>query len=137
MPTNKRLFGDRGEYLARMFLVKHGFRIITQNYLRRCGEIDIVAKSENDSVIHFIEVKSVSCETFGGELQTITGGSIKDIHRPEDNVDGRKIRKIIRTANLFLLENKLVDIKIQFDLITVKFRPDGGARIKYLPNINF
>ena len=59
--TEKRKTGNLGEDLACRFLMKHEFNISERNYLKKCGEIDIIA--DKGSKIHFIEVKSVSCET--------------------------------------------------------------------------
>src|SRR3989338_4950572 len=58
--TDKRVLGDMGENVACMFMMKHGFEIIERNYLRKGGEIDIVAKKNGG--IRFIEVKSVKHE---------------------------------------------------------------------------
>ncbi len=53
--TEKRILGDLGEDLACKFLLKKDFVIIERNYLRKWGEIDIIAKK--NAKIHFIEVK--------------------------------------------------------------------------------
>ena len=62
--TEKRKTGNLGEDLACRFLMKRGFDVIERNYLKKCGEIDIIAT--NKGKIHFIEVKSVSHETIPG-----------------------------------------------------------------------
>ena len=54
MPSKKRKIGDLGEYYASMFLVKHGFNIIKRNYLKKWGEIDIIARRAEFLI--FIEV---------------------------------------------------------------------------------
>ena len=56
--TEKRKLGDIGENIACDFLKRRGFEIIERNYLRKWGEIDIVARKRN--VIRFVEVKSVN-----------------------------------------------------------------------------
>ena len=43
--TEKRKTGNLGEDLACRFLMKHGFNIIERNYLKKCGEIDIIAQT--------------------------------------------------------------------------------------------
>lgn len=132
MVTKKRLLGDFGELNARMFLVKHGFKIIRSNYTKRCGEIDIIAR-KNDS-IHFIEVKTVSRETIYGNQSFSKGQSV---YRPGENVDRIKLLKIQKTANLFILENNLNNIDFQIDLITVVFvRGWERPLIEYFENVN-
>jgi len=59
MVSKSRKTGDLGESIACRFLINKGFSIVERNYLKKWGEIDIIAKK--DGKAHFIEVKSVSC----------------------------------------------------------------------------
>ena len=56
--------GKVGECIAVKFLENKGFEIIEQNYRKKYGEIDIIA--QKGKILHFIEVKSVSCEKISG-----------------------------------------------------------------------
>lgn len=85
--------GSLGEDLACRYLSDQGYVILGRNYRKRFGEIDIIALRDN--VVHFVEVKSVSCET------PSTGN---DVSRPEDRVDSAKIRRIGMTAECYLGE---------------------------------
>lgn len=49
--------GSAGEKVVAQYLTESGYSIIVQNYRKRYGEIDIIAK-KNDK-IHFIEVKTM------------------------------------------------------------------------------
>jgi putative endonuclease len=112
--TEKRKTGNLGEDLACRFLMKHGFTVIERNYLKKCGEIDIIAKLNN--ILHFIEVKSVSCETIPG----VSGETNNDYFRPEDNVHPWKLERIIKTIQIYLMENNVPhETNWQFDVITV------------------
>lgn len=51
-----KAIGDKGEDYAVKYLKKHGYRIIERNYLKRYGEIDIIA--ENKEYLVFVEVKT-------------------------------------------------------------------------------
>jgi len=94
--TEKRKLGDIGEGVACVFLEKNGFIIIEKNYLRKWGEIDIVAKKAD--VIHFVEVKSVSCVTFD---------NISGDYRPEDNMHPWKLKRLSRVIQTYLLDRKI------------------------------
>ena len=104
--------GKLGEDLACRFLVKHGFGLIQRNYLKKCGEIDIIAQKDN--IIHFIEVKSVSRENLD-----IVSGETGD-YRPEDNMHPWKLQRLSRTIQTYLLDKGVSDeTGWQFDVITV------------------
>ena len=57
----KNQIGAYGEQIAVNYLKKQGFIILDTNYLKKWGEIDVVARKT--SIIHFVEVKTVSYET--------------------------------------------------------------------------
>lgn len=121
--------GELGEDLAVKFLAKEGFSIIERNYTRRFGEIDIIAKNKN--VLHFIEVKSVSCET----LDTYVTHETKRI-RPEENMTPKKIEKMARTLQNYLLENGTRETEWQIDLLCVFIDMDQKkARVQPYWNI--
>ena len=113
--TEKRKTGNLGEDLACRFLMKRGFDVIERNYLKKCGEIDIIAK--NKGKIHFIEVKSVSHETtLSVSVETNGNGGF----RPEDNVHPWKLQRLARTIQVYLQEkNVSSETDWQFDVITV------------------
>ena len=117
--TEKRRLGDIGENVACEFLERRGFEIIERNYLKKWGELDIVAKKSN--IIHFVEVKSVTHGTMG--------------YRPEDNMHPWKLKRLSRAMQTYLLEKKL-DNDWQLDLITVKIDQESRkARAEILENI--
>lgn len=88
--------GRGGEDIACQFLIRKGYWIIGRNYRKKWGEIDIVA--EKDETVRFIEVKAVSVRggDFSREMQRL----------PEELVHRRKLRKIARTAALYMEEKK-------------------------------
>ena len=111
--TEKRKTGNLGEDLACRFLMKHGFETVDRNYLKKCGEIDIIARKDNK--LHFIEVKSVSCETISNVSAKTNNG-----YRPEDNVHPWKLQRLARTIQIYLTEKNVSDeTEWQFDVITV------------------
>ena len=99
---NKRRFGGEGEAEARAFLERKGLKILEMNYRRPTGEIDIVARHRRAVV--FVEVKRRSSLRFG---------------RPSEAVDRAKQLHILRTAQLYLQENRLEDMPVRFDIVEV------------------
>lgn len=129
--TAKRRLGDIGENIACEFLKKHGFELIERNYLRKWGEIDIIARKAG--IIRFIEVKSVSHATYQGEGLAVTQETSS--YRPEDNMHPWKLRRLGRTIQTYLLHKKL-DCDWQLDLITVKMdMKTRHARVEMIENI--
>lgn len=82
--------GRIGEDTVMKHFVKLGFKILDRNYRKKWGEIDIIAKKDN--ILHFIEVKAVSCETDF------------DNYLPEENVHSFKRKKLARAVNTYLAE---------------------------------
>jgi putative endonuclease len=107
--SSKQKTGELGETIACQFLKRRGFFIIERNYTKKCGEIDIIAR-RND-IVHFIEVKSVSCENF----DSVSGRL--DRHRPEDQAHVRKRKRISRTLEIYFQEHGAGEW--QFDLLSV------------------
>ncbi len=99
-----------GEGVAVQFLQSKGFRVIERNYLKPWGEIDIIA--EKGDCVRFIEVKTVSREI----LPDVSRES--SYYRPEELVDTRKLRKIARTAALYM-ETTRDNREYQIDVVGV------------------
>jgi putative endonuclease len=111
--TDKRKLGDIGENVACEYLRRRGFEIVERNYLRKWGEIDIVARKAG--VIHFVEVKSVSREN----LPPIGSHGTSEGYRAEDNMHPWKLKRLYRTIESYLLHRKQAG-EWQLDLVTVK-----------------
>ncbi len=130
--------GKLGEDLASKWLVSRGYKIITRNYLKKYGEIDIVAllpagQAEETRVIHFIEVKSVSYETKIDMERAVSHGT----WRPEENVHYEKQRRLSRVIEVWLSENKYTD-KWQIDILAVRIvSRERIARFSMLTNVIF
>ncbi|MBQ4284708.1 MAG: YraN family protein [Lachnospira sp.] len=67
---NKRKVGEQWEIHATEYLKNKGYDIIEHNYRCRMGEIDIIAKEQEQLV--FVEVKYRSGRTLGYSLEAIT-----------------------------------------------------------------
>ncbi len=93
--------GALGEQYAAAYLIKKGYTIAERNFRSRFGEIDIIA--ENDEFAAFVEVKTRSADY---------------ISRPAEAVTLQKRRKIIKTAQYYLLNNEK-GLQPRFDVIEI------------------
>jgi len=89
--------GRTGEDIAAQFIERKGFKILARNYRKPWGEIDIIA--EKGGVVRFVEVKAVSRERLPDVSREMD-------YRPEEMVDSRKLRKLARTAALYMEAHK-------------------------------
>ena len=106
----KRRLGNVGEDIACEFLKRKGFVLLERNYLRKWGEIDVIAL--RDEVVRFVEVKAVSREIGEGS------GSREMDYRPEELVGAMKLQKLARTAALYMAATR-DDREYQIDVIGV------------------
>jgi putative endonuclease len=125
--TNKRATGDRGEEFSIIYLKDRGYRILERNYLRKWGEIDIIALKKG--VLYFVEVKT-----------QIANFHINSPHwfRPEDNLHRRKLQRIKRTIQSYLWETqRSIESEWEFSAITVILKRGSHDlyRIEHLENL--
>ncbi|MDD5050560.1 MAG: YraN family protein [Candidatus Pacebacteria bacterium] len=98
--------GIKGEDIACKYLEKKGYSIVCRNYLKKWGEIDIVA--HKDKKLYFVEVKTVSREiNLSGpkDVPRLPGqGVTDDEYRPEENIHDWKLKRLGRVVQSYLLE---------------------------------
>lgn len=100
---NRRQTGSEKEMRVQEYLQRQGYEILARNFYTRQGEIDIIATK--DGYLVFIEVKYRAGERFGA---------------PEEAVDCRKQKKIIRVARYYMYVNRLPsDTPCRFDVAGV------------------
>lgn len=95
--------GIKGEELAVAFLIEKGYEILERNWYSSHKEIDIIALHNGWIII--IEVKTRS-----GDYLLL----------PEEAVNKKKIRKIIKAAHHYIRMND-INIPARFDVISVVF----------------
>lgn len=123
MTTNKRIFGDLGEKIAKEYLENNGYKTIDQNYSKRWGEIDLIAESADRELV-FVEIKTRETD------------NTPSAFLPEDSVNYIKQQKIIKTAQTFLYENKYSDDTFwRIDVIAIEIDKNSHkAKIRHLKN---
>jgi putative endonuclease len=104
-----REVGNIAEDKAAKYLQGLGYEIIDRNFYSRFGEIDIIAKK--DKILHFVEVKS--------------GKNFDPVYA----LTPRKLDKIIKTVNYYILKNK-INISFSIDAVIIR-----GNEIEFLENI--
>ncbi len=119
--------GILGEKIAENYLRNKGYEILDKNYSFRIstgpktGEIDIVVK-KND-IISFIEVK------------TLADRGRASIISPEEKVDFGKQRKLVKTAESWLMKKKIpLNSKWQIDVIAIELNSNKKAKINHFEN---
>lgn len=124
---NKETTGQTGEKVAVSFLKEHGYEILALNFKndfgRRLGEIDIVAREKKTRQIVFVEVKTRDFQRYQDTL-------------PEENITYSKLRKLEKIAQFYLRINHLFTADYRFDAIAVLLdKENHKAQIRHLKNI--
>lgn len=134
--TDKRKLGDIGETVSCEFLRRRGFEIVDRNYLRKWGEIDIIAKKAG--IFRFVEVKSVSRENIDHVAHVTlrhAQGKPRDDFRPEENVHPAKLKRLHRAIQTYMLEKNL-DCDWQLDVAIVYINlKTRQARVEIIENV--
>lgn len=100
------------------YLSEKGYEILERNYQKRIGEIDLIAMNPKKDEIVFIEVKTRKTGTYG---------------RPEEAVDQRKLKKIEKTALLWLNENRKTNVLWRIDVLALELKSE--TKITHLKNV--
>ena len=114
--TQKQLIGEAAEGIAADFLRAKGLEILERNYLRRLGELDIVAR--DGDVLVIAEVRTRASNRYGGAAAS---------------VDPRKQRRIIRAASQLLQQRRdLARLRVRFDVIAVLEMDREKPRVEWI-----
>ena len=122
---NNLSVGKIGEDIACAYLEGRGFHIIERNFSRPWGELDIIARAQDKTLV-FVEVKAMKISRTRGAAEAIA---------PEDNMTPAKIRKTKKIAAMYANDNpKSVDENVgwRIDLITISIPEDADGPLTYL-----
>ena len=127
--ANNKQTGALGEAIARQYLEQHGYSIICSNYRKPWGEIDVIAKMQQQ--IHFVEVKTVSYETKHDLELAVAYGT----WRPEENVHPKKLAKLQRAIESWLSDYNWQG-EWQTDVVAVRIVPrETFSSVKLIENV--
>lgn len=96
-------FGKWGEDEAAHFLERKGYVILEKDWRLGKRDLDIIALTEDQSTIVFVEVKSRDSNAF---------------QKPEEAVDVPKMRNLAIAANGYIKQNG-ISIDVRFDIISI------------------
>jgi putative endonuclease len=114
--TQKQLIGQRAENIAADFLRDQGLEILERNYLRRLGELDIIARERDVLVI--AEVRTRGTDRYGGAAAS---------------VDPRKQLRLIRATSQLLQQRRdLSHLAVRFDVVAVSGIDGLSPRIDWI-----
>jgi putative endonuclease len=99
--ASKHLLGKKGEVLARDFLEKKTYRVITTNWKFSHLEVDIIAQFRNQIV--FVEVKTRTTKSFD------TSGEL---------ISRLKQRLLINAADIYVRMHR-IELAARMDLIVI------------------
>ena len=119
--TYRSEIGQFGENLACEYLVKGGYKIIERNFRQKWGEIDIIAKAPDKTLV-FVEVKTRSSIKFG---------------EPSDAVVPTKIRTIAKIGMLYALKADLYSLPMQIDVVSLLLDASGKViSMRHIKNVS-
>ena len=117
MKNDNKKVGLEGEKLAREYLKQQGYNILETNFYCRFGEIDIIAKINNE--ISFIEVKTRKQIRYGF---------------PAESVNDYKKKHMYKSVEFYTYLYNLYNFEISLDVIEVYLFEDKEARIEHIKN---
>ena len=109
--------GKSGEEAALRYLIRKKHKILVKGFRLFRGEIDIIARNRKELI--FVEVKTRRGTAFG---------------LPQEAVDYRKQRQIVRTANWYLQQDEMVKLQPRFDVVAILCQSDNTYEIQHLQN---
>ena len=110
--------GKIGEEKAAAYLERKGFKILHRNWRYPPYEIDLIAQKEE--MVHFIEVKCRSSQDFGP---------------PEDGVNRKKIRFLLRAVEEFLFRHREYR-DFRLDILSISLHPFADDEFYFIEDVS-
>lgn len=110
---SNKLKGDKGEELAAIYLIEHGYVILEKNWKWERFELDIVAVKDN--IILFVEVKTRYSNTYGEPWEAVSKG---------------KRKRICAAADAFIQQFGITE-EPRFDIISI-LKIGSGVSVQHI-----
>jgi len=110
---NKREKGGEFEEKAAEYLRGQGLVVLEKNYQTKLGEIDLICK-DGDTIV-FVEVKYRKTNDYGEGMEA---------------VDVKKIRKMYKTAEIYIALKRFKNCNFRFDCVSFL-----GSETKWLKHV--
>ena len=120
----KAEIGKIGEERASECLTNKEYKILLKNYRRKFGEIDIITRSPDRTLV-FVEVKAIVISENG-------------VLKPEDNFTTQKYKRVKKMAEFYAAAHpELIDEEVgwRIDLIAIEISLNGACEIRHYENI--
>jgi len=110
--------GNKGEELAKEFLIENNFVVLHTNWTYKRLEVDIIV--EKDGLLIFVEVKTRSTAIFG---------------LPEEAVGAKKQKNLAKAAEAYLSSYEELQ-EIRFDIISI-IHQENNTTIRHIEGAFF
>ena len=110
--------GKEGEEMAAAWLLGQGFTILHRNWKHSYFELDVIA--EKEGVLHFIEVKTRTTDTYG---------------HPEEGVTAKKLERLMNAGEEFLNMYPVWE-RIQYDILSIRLFTNKGPEYFFLEDVS-
>lgn len=116
---NKKQIWELGEKIATKFLLDKWYEFLEKNHHEKYWEIDLIFKFWEGLI--FVEVKTRTWEEYWEWFEA---------------VDERKLKKLIKTWELYCQKNWIDFDETRFDVISIELSKDlKNAKIKHLEKV--
>jgi len=116
MTDTTKQIGDRGEALAKSYLIKNGYTILAENFRFRKAEVDIIA--QKDDVLIIVEVKT---------------RKLHSLIAPEVSVDLKKQKLLVMAAQAYI-EEKDLELETRFDILSI-YHTSNRYKVEHIEEV--
>ncbi len=110
--------GKEGEEMAAEWLLGQGFTILHRNWKHSYFELDVIA--EREGVLHFIEVKTRTTDTYG---------------HPEEGVTAKKLERLMNAGEEFLNVYPVWE-RIQYDILSIRLYSNKAPEYFFIEDVS-
>ncbi|MBK8089170.1 MAG: YraN family protein [Chitinophagaceae bacterium] len=110
--------GKEGEEMAAAWLLGQGFTILHRNWKHSYFELDVIA--EREGVLHFIEVKTRTTDTYG---------------HPEEGVTAKKLERLMNAGEEFLNVYPVWE-RIHYDILSIRLYSNKAPEYFFIEDVS-